>query len=627
MKMKFLLPICFLLVGILANAQPQILSDCCDDGTTKICSLYTYNPAGLVSSLVIKIDDENETRELSVYNDDGQPTLITNQIWDGSSWVIDSRIQTVYNSDGFPTSVILREDDGAGNLVNVSRTTRVFSTMGLPTSEIFAVWDGNTWENQTRILTSYNADGQITSLSNQIWDGSVWVSQNQISTTYNADGLPVSFITRLDDGMGNLENTTRTISAYDANGNLTSQTNAIWDGTEWVSSNQILSTYNDDGFPLSVINKIADGSGGLVNVTRTITSYNEDNQELLVTNATWNGSTWINSDRIQNTYDADGNPTTILLRIDDGSGNLVNSERVRIVYNSNGDPTSEIEASWDGSVWVNETRVLTSYDAAGLVISETKANWDGNTWVSENQISTVYNSAGQAISIIERIADGNGGLVNNLRTLNSYNADGQLITITNQEWNGTEWVQLDRCSFSFAGSNLVDNDMDGFFNDEDCDDSNADVNPDADEIAYNGIDDDCDSATLDDDLDGDGFVLADDCDDMDAGINPDAEEIVNNGIDEDCDGEDLLSSVNDFAANELKIYPNPAVNTLVLDINTSDVLSMNIYNLFGQQLKSNTDINASLSMDVSDLISGTYIIKVCSQNCEKSFISKLQIVK
>jgi hypothetical protein len=40
------------------------------------------------------------------------------------------------------------------------------------------------------------------------------------------------------------------------------------------------------------------------------------------------------------------------------------------------------------------------------------------------------------------------------------------------------------------------------------------------EVPYDGIDNDCNLATLDDDLDGDGFVNANDCNDSDAAINP-----------------------------------------------------------------------------------------------------------
>lgn len=55
------------------------------------------------------------------------------------------------------------------------------------------------------------------------------------------------------------------------------------------------------------------------------------------------------------------------------------------------------------------------------------------------------------------------------------------------------------------------------------------------EVPYNGVDDDCDPTTPDDDLDGDGSVLADDCDDDDPSVHPGATEACN-GVDDDCDG-------------------------------------------------------------------------------------------
>ena len=60
---------------------------------------------------------------------------------------------------------------------------------------------------------------------------------------------------------------------------------------------------------------------------------------------------------------------------------------------------------------------------------------------------------------------------------------------------------------------VVGIDGDGYTSDVDCDDNNSDINPGQEEEPYNGIDDDCDPETLDDDLDQDGFALADDCDD------------------------------------------------------------------------------------------------------------------
>lgn len=92
-----------------------------------------------------------------------------------------------------------------------------------------------------------------------------------------------------------------------------------------------------------------------------------------------------------------------------------------------------------------------------------------------------------------------------------------------------------------TGIDPNDRDGDGFNQAQDCDDGDAEINPDADDMVGDGVDNNCDG--IDGiDADEDGFASTesggDDCDDTNNQYNPSVLDIGWNEIDEDCSGAD-----------------------------------------------------------------------------------------
>ncbi len=131
--------------------------------------------------------------------------------------------------------------------------------------------------------------------------------------------------------------------------------------------------------------------------------------------------------------------------------------------------------------------------------------------------------------------------------ITGFDFDGsQDVLLTTSTSTDTESV------FIFANNEtppILDEDGDGYDNTVDCDDLNPEINPGAEEIPGNDIDEDCDGVDGLTDLDMDGYLSDVDCNDLNAAINPGAVEVANNNIDEDCDGELLIIDVDEDGYN------------------------------------------------------------------------------
>jgi hypothetical protein len=200
------------------------------------------------------------------------------------------------------------------------------------------------------------------------------------------------------------------------------------------------------------------------------------------------------------------------------------------------------------------------------------------------------------------------------------------LNLENQSFNIAS--NMEGCNSSEEIKNkcalLIDLDMDGYFSDNDCDDNNAAINPGAEEVPNNDVDEDCDGEALQVDEDMDGFNSDEDCDDTNPSINPDAVEIVNNGIDENCDGADLTSSIDDEHNKVIRVYPNPASEILFVRNFESQSFTVEIFDLQGMLLLSSSN---SSQIDIGEVNSGIYLLKIWTKGKDKPVVQKLSVIK
>ena len=183
--------------------------------------------------------------------------------------------------------------------------------------------------------------------------------------------------------------------SYDVQQNQTTYLNQNWNGGSWV--NRLIDT----------------------------TAYNAGNKMVSQLQKTWNGTAWVDTFKIKNTYDANYNLTISLTQKLSGTV-LANSILDSMTYDSKNNQTYYSKKTWNGTAWVNSLIIgnAYTYDANNNIITD-QVNGSGGQTI----YTYTYNSSNYVVNELRQdFVVTCSSFINTFQNKYWYNSSNKLTT-------------------------------------------------------------------------------------------------------------------------------------------------------------------------------------------------------
>jgi len=283
------------------------------------------------------------------------------------------------------------------------------STATLPQSDLYVVDTAIvfTIEDTLRYLYEYGPSGKIKVEIMHGRSDNQWVNKRSSTGTYDADGNLVTYLQELWE-TNHWVNERRYTYTYDANGYRLSEMSEYWLNNQWVYDYRYSLVYNAHG-----------------NILTYISQY-------------WSINQWVNDVRSTYMYDANGKPLTNLEERWENN-QWVNDVRSAYTYDANGNPLTYLAEEWLNNQWVNHYRCFFTEDPIGYQWSVVYELWSNNQWVNWRRYISTYNANG---SLLTSLGESwlHNQWENDFRYICTYDAFGNQLTYLFKLWSNNQWV-------------------------------------------------------------------------------------------------------------------------------------------------------------------------------------------
>lgn len=314
--------------------------------------------------------------------------------------------------------------------------------------------------------------------------------------------------------------------------------------------------------------------GSWKNYYRSVMGY-ENGIMKTATSSVWTGAAWIEVRRITASYD-------IAKRI-----------------------TSELIETRNLSNWTNSKRRNYSYDAMGRKSRMLQETWKNNAWINDMVNNYEYNSQGHLYRIVTQYADG-GPWENGMRLTYTTDDNGYYLVCSVESFETGQWLVIGKMTYTHDQNGNILSELvssgdgtswvDEMYTDFTYDENNNGITG----MSYAWIGSSWGPAAATSYVYyGQDYLLV----------------FLHNAYRWEASYKHFPLGLDELNPVALRIYPNPATSYLTIDypdnapLNVNGLQSIQLYNVSGTLVKSIPAANTPVIIDVSEIPSGTYLIK------------------